>query len=337
MNNKELNQLCIKSITGNINDHEKKALDQWISKSESNKKEYENLESLWKSTVPDKLPEFPLIEEEWLRLNERIRSIEVKDKLIESPVKRIAEYLQFIFIPKLRPVVSGVIILFFIVSGIILLNQRVSFIKMDTVTTAKEERLTIHLPDGSIINLNERSQIQYPESFSKNIRDVKLNGEAFFSVAKNGSPFVITTGNAKVTVLGTKFDVWNRGEQTEVFVKEGKVKLANNASEPESVKLLSGQMGTITKEDAPIAVNTGFNFLPGWINGKLEFNHTRLAAIIDELDRYYNVQIKLDDPELDKLSLTGTFKDDNVDIVLNKICLALDLKYKRQNGIYIIN
>ena len=337
MNKKRLRELSIKSITGNINDTEKKLLNDWLNESELNHKEHEKLELLWKSTLPDNLPELPALDSEWMKLNERIRSSEKKNNIAGTTVEKIFEFIQFNFLPKLRPVVSAAILLFFIVSGILLFNLKVPSVEMKIISTARNERINVSLPDGSLINLNANSTIEYPESFSKKNRDVNLKGEAFFSVAKDAlHPFVIKTGNAKVTVLGTKFDVCSRGDQTKVFVKEGKVQLANDKSAARSVKLLSGQMGMIIKDESPIAENAGFNYLPGWINGKLEFNRTMLGAIFNELERYYHIKIKTDGTALNDLTLTGTFQSSDADSVLTMICLAADLKFEKQNDSYII-
>ena len=337
MNKKRLRELSIKSITGNINDTEKKLLNDWLNESELDRREFEKLGSIWKSTLPDNLPELPALDSEWMKLNEMIKSSEKKNNIAGATVEKIFEFIQFNFLPKLRPVVSAAILLFFIVSGILLLNLKVPSVEIKIISTARNERINVSLPDGSLINLNANSTIEYPESFSKKNRDVNLKGEAFFSVARDAlHPFVIRTANATVTVLGTKFDVCSRGKLTKVFVKEGKVNLANDKSDPKSVKLTSGQMGLIIKDEAPVTENAGFNYLPGWINGKLEFNRTRISAVLKEVERFYNVKIKIEDAGLNNLTLTGTFENTNVDSVLTMICLAADLKYEKQNDLYLI-
>ncbi len=338
MNKNQLYDICIKSITGDIEESEKKLLNSWLNESEANRKEFNKLETIWKSTLPNNLPEFPSVDSEWIRLNEKINSAESENSLIETPIEKIFQFIRFSLIPGLKPALSGAVVLAFLISAVILLTRINSVPVMKTITTADSQRENITLPDGSLVNLNNNSTLEYPESFGKENREVKLNGEAFFSVAKDARhPFVIKTSNAKVTVLGTKFDVCSRTELTKVFVKEGKVKLSNNKSDLKSVKLTSGQMGTIVKNEAPVAENAGFNFLPGWINGKLEFDRTKLSAIFNELERFYHIKIITNKVDVNDQTLTGTFISSNADSVLAMICLAEDLKFEKQNNSYIIS
>ncbi len=333
-----LHDICIKSITGDIKESEKILLNSWLNESEDNRKEFNKLETIWKSTSPNNLPEFPQADSEWIRLNEKINSAEIEKSLIETPIDKIFQFIRFSFIPGLKPALSGAVVIAFLISAVILLTRINSVPVIKTIATADNQRENITLPDGSLVNLNSNSMLEYSESFSKENREVKLNGEAFFSVAKDARhPFVITTGNAKITVLGTRFDVCTRGERTKVFVKEGKVKLSNDKRNFESVKLTSGQMGMIVKNEAPVAENAGFNFMPGWINGTLEFDRTKLSAVLSELERFYNIKIITGKEDLTGITLTGTFKSTNADSVVAMICLAEGLKFEKQNDSYIIS
>ncbi|MHA7057296.1 FecR family protein [Aquimarina sp. M1] len=91
-----------------------------------------------------------------------------------------------------------------------------------TVTTGKKYR-SINLPDGSLALLNHNSSIKYNEDF--NLRNVKLEGEAFFDVVAHEHPFVVITDHGEVKVLGTEFNVKATTNQLEVDVKEGLVEL----------------------------------------------------------------------------------------------------------------
>ncbi len=345
MNGNMVRELCIKSITGNINEAEKELLSKWLNESQFNKKEFENMEAVWNSTLPGSPAELPTAEIEWTGLSDRIRqteskkvtSIEINNIIEQTPFEKLAEFIRYIFIPKLKPVISAAVILFFIISGIILLGKHPAIAEIKTISTGANQRMNFSLPDGSKINLNTNSTIEYPAAFGKKDREVKLHGEAFFSVARDVKhPFVITTGNAKVTVLGTKFDVCSSGERTRVSVKEGKVKLADEGNGFKSVRLSSGQVGIIIKNEAPVTENAGFNYLPGWINGRLTFNRTRMSAVLSELERFYNIKIKHYDQDISSLTLTGTFTSSDADSVLTMICLAEDLKFKKQNDGYVI-
>ena len=99
------------------------------------------------------------------------------------------------------------------------------------------QRSDVLLPDGSRIRLNSASRVSYSTEYGKTNRDISLDGEAFFEVAKNAElPFVVSTGNISVEALGTKFNVrsYRDGDET-VTIVEGKV--LTTAGESEAVLL----------------------------------------------------------------------------------------------------
>ena len=81
-------------------------------------------------------------------------------------------------------------------------------IELVTKTTSKGQKATITLPDGSVLKLNSESSITYPKQFNKNVREVSLNGEAFFEVAGNPKkPFIVSSEGLRTKVLGTSFNI----------------------------------------------------------------------------------------------------------------------------------
>ena len=83
---------------------------------------------------------------------------------------------------------------------------------------------TIELADGSVVYLNQQASFSYPQTFEPDKREVRLEGEAFFEVAKDAQrPFIINTTHADIRVLGTSFNINTDADQTEVSVTTGKV------------------------------------------------------------------------------------------------------------------
>ena len=87
----------------------------------------------------------------------------------------------------------------------------------------------VEFPDGSFAFINHNSSIEYDKDFSS--RNVKLDGEAFFEVEKDETPFTVTTDLAEITVLGTEFNVNSDKEEIDVEVEEGSVKVKTDESE----------------------------------------------------------------------------------------------------------
>ena len=337
-------KLCIKEVTGNINSSEKIQLDKWLSESDKNKAEYEKIKTLWASfpnAVEDShlmsIPEFPDTEIEWNRLFIRLTNEAKKHAIEDSSVNNIFQFIYGIFRNNLKPVLGTAAVILIVVTGILLWNRADYTAKIKTFSTANKERLKVELPDGSVAELNSASRISFLETFSDSIREVHLNGEAFFSVTKGTKPFIVKTGNASTRVLGTKFDIWARQQVTRVIVKEGRVKLTAGKDDSKGVVLLQNQTSTLTENEKPtVPENINADNLIGWMTGKLVFAQTPLGEIINEIERHYDTQVILAVDSLKNRTLTGAVKSNDVDSVLAMICLTLNLDFKKQNNGYVI-
>jgi ferric-dicitrate binding protein FerR (iron transport regulator) len=115
-------------------------------------------------------------------------------------------------------------------------------------------------------------------------------------------------------------------------VKEGKVNLMQNEINPESVILTKGFSSMIEENQIPSRpALTSPDYALDWIDGRLMFNKTDLAEISAELERYYDIEIHIEENNLKSLTLTGSFSDKNIDTVLEMISLALDIDYEKQS------
>jgi ferric-dicitrate binding protein FerR (iron transport regulator) len=151
-------------------------------------------------------------------------------------------------------------------------------------------------------------------------------------------PFIVLTNNAKTTVLGTKFNVYNRGEKTEVIVKEGLVNLAPLKSENKGINLSKDELSFISNDKnthTPEKVDPDYRL--GWLKGKLVFDNTPLNNVIDELVRFYDIPIAMKGIKYQNSGLTGTFSDQSLEDVLSMICLTFNLDYKKNEKGYYIN
>ncbi|MEJ2617061.1 MAG: FecR domain-containing protein [Ignavibacteriaceae bacterium] len=244
----------------------------------------------------------------------------------------------------LKPALVSIFILGIIAVGIIFLNRDVPKPRLNIVSTSNNEYKNIKLPDGSIVFLNSGSSIKFfvksegeKKVFSNGERKITLSGEAFFSVTKNKNPFVITTENAKITVLGTKFDVLSRDENTRVVVKEGKVSFSPKNIQNKAIYLTKDQLSTISINSEPTVpreVDAGY-FLD-WMKGNLVFYRTPVKEIVRDLERRYNINISFHADSLINNTLTGSFKNNNADSAVSMFCVALGLDFEKQNDNYII-
>jgi ferric-dicitrate binding protein FerR (iron transport regulator) len=195
------------------------------------------------------------------------------------------------------------------------------------------------LPDGSHVELNAASRLQFRTDGFDTLREVTLVGQAFFDVESNGLPFTVNTENAAIRVLGTSFDVRARQQKTQVVVQTGKVSLQTvNGTMEDAVVLAAGQMSYVDKMALPIKpIAVDSLFIAAWRQQRLVFDNTPLAEIAAELQRVYDVEIEIVDPELQTLAITGTFEQQPVTDILASVCLTLHLKYESADGKYLIS
>jgi len=332
MNKQFYENLCIKDFTNNISDQEKTLLKKWLGLSNENRLMYEEFKDVWLSTKP-KDPKLNLdLEEEWENLKNNISS---KTDTKTSNKQTVYDIITSSFAPRLKPVWAIGLAVLIIISSIVIVNNSGPEKVIKTISTQNGQRLEVLLSDGSMVKLNNDSEIKYDENFSDNKREINLKGEAYFSVKKDGRPFIIHTNNAVTQVLGTKFNVWSRASETRVFVKEGKVSFAENMDTTKKVYLTRNESSKIIEENAPTQpTKINANFMLGWLDGKLVFEKSSLSEITKDLERYYDVKVNIDDPEILEYSLTGSFDNENIDSVLTKICLALNINYSQSNGSY---
>lgn len=187
--------------------------------------------------------------------------------------------------------------------------------------TALGERKHVALPDGSVIDLNSRSRLQV--RFEQDRRVIELSeGEAMFSVAHDTSrPFVVETGNGKVTVTGTRFDVRRDVTQTRVAVEQGTVKVQGREAPDNQFINLTAGLGTAVDAQGKVAAAYAVNAaeLTAWRSGKLVFNNASLSEVVAEVSRYREKPLTVANPTVASLRLTSVFKSDNTDALLKAL------------------
>lgn len=199
------------------------------------------------------------------------------------------------------------------------------------------------LPDGSTVTLNSNSKLMYPEEFNNQHREVTITGEAFFDVKPDPDrPFIINAGDARVKVLGTSFNVnaYPEAEAVEVTVKTGIVQVVcceGEEREVAEILLNAGEKGTVFNGNRKLekTLNTDRNYL-AWKTHTLVFEKTRLAEVVQYLNKVYYTDIQLENKEMENLLLTAQFEEKSADFILNVIRLTFDLELKQENGVHIL-
>ncbi|MEH6681460.1 MAG: FecR domain-containing protein [Sediminicola sp.] len=197
----------------------------------------------------------------------------------------------------------------------------------------------IVLSDGTTVNLNAGSTLEYPVKFIKGQnRKVTLIGEAFFDVKKDeNSPFIVTSRSLDIRVLGTKFNVTSYPEDTDqkTVLIEGSVRLYETGGEydgDDSTLLTPGDMASWEGTEKKISVKqVDTELYTSWMQGKLVLKGMKFKDIEKKLERHYGVSIQNKSKELGDRVFTATFDVETIEEVLNTFVSETRIDYVIEN------
>jgi hypothetical protein len=213
-----------------------------------------------------------------------------------------------------------------------------------TAHTPKGGMYSIVLPDGTRTWLNNVSDLEFPAKFGKNEpRVVKLKGEAYFEVAKDATrPFIVETPGQRTQVLGTHFNISAYpGEAIKTTLLEGSVRVASLLSPPRG-EMSAGQRGEVTLKPNQQSTLTTNNTIEvkqvdasqaiAWKNGRFAYKNTNVDAVMQQIARWYNVDIAYQSPELKERLLSGTVsRYEHISGILKAISLTGVVNFKIEN------
>jgi ferric-dicitrate binding protein FerR (iron transport regulator) len=204
------------------------------------------------------------------------------------------------------------------------------------------ERRVVRLPDGSSVTLAPVSVLRAPATFAENGRAVELKGEAFFVVMPDSArPFTVESGRATVRVLGTSFNV-RAYDQTDdhsevsVVVVTGRVSLRDEASK-QSVVATPGQAATLSAAgNLVVRDSVQVSDYTGWVNGRLVFRDRTLASVVSTLERWYGVDIQIQDSTLARERLTAVLTNQSLNEALDALAATVGASYERHDHLILL-
>lgn len=346
-------QFIIRVIKNEVTEEEREFFNQWLEESDEHKEEFGKIALLWDKTGTLPTPLSPDLISEWEKLKDKLtkntdqipeksyRIYTISDQNFDEPVKTkyFSEYFKkHIVLTRAAAIILISLIAYQFISLPIpqKFNNQIQESKFYEFVTQKGEKATIPLADGSIVYLNADSKLTYPQFFDEHKRLLKLEGEAYFSVKSDPEKlFVVQTGDKFTEVKGTEFNVRFRKNKLSVVVTKGVVVLYNQDSS-KFVDLRKGELITSTSNGftQPIKVDT--RLYTAWRENKLSFVATPLSDVLEEIERFYNVETLCKNNKILDRKLTGYFDSNLLDEILTKISLALDFKFQRKGKKIII-
>jgi ferric-dicitrate binding protein FerR (iron transport regulator) len=347
--------LIAKYLRGESSSEEKEQLFEWLNKHPDNRELFNQLSSLWNTTGWEGIDTAQAFQPDadlaWQKFRTRVNIVEASDPVAAGPEVQAPEPR---VIPLRRESYPWLRLGTRIAASVLLVMGLVFWLKFyfadnppATISqSTKEEKRMIYLPDSSKVYLNRHSEISYVASFEDGKRIVNLSGEAFFEVRKDaGKPFIIYSQNAQTEVLGTSFNVraYEKEGTVEVMVVTGKVAFSKRTGKgapgesPPKVYLTPGfraelaSKGTLSKTamDNPNGM--------AWRNEKLVFSNTQLSVVVESLQRYFQVPIAVENPQLLDCRFTGTFEQPELDQILEVLKVSVNLNYTAQGEAYVLS
>lgn len=206
-------------------------------------------------------------------------------------------------------------------------------------STPPGQRAQVKLHDGTVVWLNARSRLRYPNRFSGTERKVELDGEAFFEVFRNEeTPFVVSTEKLDIKVLGTKFNVFaykGKNEFTTALI-EGSVKLYQ--SDNESVAMYMSPNDYAELKDGRLVKSkiSSTDFLL-WKEGIYAFDDIPFGEIIKKLELYYDITIEIRNKKLNNYKFSGKFRQrDGIESVLKTLQKIYNFSYVKDEELNTI-
>lgn len=246
------------------------------------------------------------------------------------------------------PFILGAV-LYYLYNNEVTQNQTVFSQQQIVKEIPRGQKLTVYLPDGSMVKLNAESKISYPKPFDKEERVVTLNGEAFFEVTRDPQrPFRVISGGIETRVIGTSFNIkaYSDEDRVKVAVVSGKVSIekvsrekknANTDFSSESIVLSPSEQVTYYVENNKTVVS-GYNpnEVLGWSEGTLYFNNASMEEFVSKLERWYGIDIIVKREIPIKKGIVGEFRNQSLEEILMGMHASSEFDYEFENGKLII-
>ncbi|MEQ6120814.1 FecR domain-containing protein [Reichenbachiella sp. MALMAid0571] len=212
-------------------------------------------------------------------------------------------------------------------------EETLSSFDIITKENPKGQKSTIYLNDGSKVTLNANSKLSYSKPFSSDKRELILEGEAFFEVAKDAKrPFIVKTGNISTTALGTSFNIlaFSNTKQVKVSLTTGKVRideLSKDDGTSDAHLLEPGEELTYSPISGYTKTLFDIEEVTAWSKGIIYFKNADTEMVISKLERWYGVDIDTANENSRNWNITAKFDNESLENVLRSLSYSEKFQY----------
>ncbi len=209
--------------------------------------------------------------------------------------------------------------------------------RMASIVVKPGNKADIVLPDGTRVNMNSGTELNYRIRAGE-YREVYIrSGEAYFDVAKDTRcRFRVFAGDIEIKVLGTAFNVKTYDDKIETSLFRGSIKLQTDPQQKDYA-LMPGQKLIYDETTRHISIEPNDAEVDaGWKNGYLIFNSSPLHEVLKQIERWYGVTILLENKKYIDDLLTGSYRNEKLEKVLNSLSLQYKFNYRMKNDTIVI-
>ena len=316
-------------VSGESEAMERADIERWAASSDANRKMLESVKRRW--TLASE-PASWNVDAAWSRLAPQLKDTKIATGVVDIARHR-APRPAWLSASRLVPLAAAAALVIAVSlqmkSGESPAGTTMALTSTDMRTGVGEQR-TIDLADGSQVVLGAASTLRLGPGFGTTSREVFLEGQAFLRVRHDSTrPFVVNAGGTRAIDLGTAFEVRAYpNEDVRVAVTEGVVEVRRDSGMLDSAVLQPGDIAEVPPTGATVVKRQqNVERLLGWTRGELVFEDAPLSNVARELERWFDVQVRIDDPALGTLRWSGTPKiGESLDVILELIETALQSK-----------
>lgn len=321
-------ELLVSYLLGEAPPPLRSRVEQWIRSDSAHQRYFDHFQLIWNMSRQIKLPPSISEEDAWQRFQQRTARAEAGAQTKEPGVVRSMPFaFNWFRVAAILILCISVLSLFYVVW-----DKNTS----KPVTVAAEgSAIEQALPDGSTVILNKHASITYAGKMKGKERRVELNGEAFFKVVPDKTkPFVVSVNDITVTVVGTAFNVKHTGDETEIIVESGIVKVARN---DQTITLQAGEKTLIKATNTQLEKQESTDQLYNYYRSKsFVCDNTPLWRLAETLGEAYGVKIIIENKELRDYPLTATFHEEPLDNILSVIAETFDITVSKTDQTIIL-
>ncbi len=345
----KIEELIIARLSGTANEQGNKELEAWLSEAPEHQSIMRRCQEIWFDTMVEHDTSRFKWTKGYAKFKQQIEARKEKDATppdtSENDIPTISDlpsrWQRMGAVLRYAAVIIAIVGVTAVASISIFRNNLTKSMADIMMSVPKGSTMTTSLPDGTKVCLNGGTSLRYSQAYGINNRSVTLSGEAYFDIVHHKEmPLDITVGTMHIRDIGTKFNISNYPDdpQAIVTVDEGSIDIKTTAIS-KTMRVVAGQKAVVDKASGEVNVAPKSCGGDSWSKGLLVFKNNTVEEIARQLERSFDVTIRIHSATTARKRFFGTFSRNrqNINDILNALMETGTLGYAingRQVDIY---